>query len=137
MKKVIIASCLSLSILGVSAAPNIANAEELTSVESKSFEEVTPYINWSGNAYLIITAYTNVTSSNNIFTDAPTVTNDSGNKGTIKVKVVDEAGNQVGTVKTIEKGKSAKLSDIPWNSGTYTIKAKAVDKEGTYRISVN
>lgn len=137
MKKAIIASCLSLSILGVAAGPNNVNAAELTSGESKTIEEVSPYINWSGNAYLVTTAYTNVTSSNNVFTDAPTVTNDSGNKGAIKVKVVDEAGNQVGTVKTLEKGKSAKLSDIPWNSGTYTIKAKAVDKEGSYRISVN
>ncbi|MGG2114185.1 hypothetical protein ABFY60_28040 [Lysinibacillus pakistanensis] len=111
MKKVIIASCLSLSILGVSAAP-IANAEELTG-ESPETIEVTPFIDWSGKAYLVTGAYTNVTSSNNIFSDSPLVTNVLGNKGSIKVRVMNEKGAQVGTVKTIAVGKSVKLDSIP------------------------
>lgn len=136
MKKIIIASCLSLSVLGLSVGLNNVNAEELTN-DSKVNEEISPYVNWSGNAYLVTQAYSNVTTSNNFLNDEPTVTNDSGNKGEIKVKVVNEDGKQVGKVKTIGKGKSVKLDKIPWNSGKYTLKAKASEKEGTYRISIN
>jgi hypothetical protein len=139
MKKFIIASCLSLSVLGVSAAPNIANAEELID-GSESIEttpEITPFIDWSGQAYLITTAYTNVTTSNNIFNDRPTVYNAAGNPGAIKVKVIDSNNQQVGKVKEIAKGKSAKLDTIPWSSGSYTIKAMAVDKKGQYTINVD
>lgn len=135
MKKVIIASCLSLSILGISAAPIMAKAEELP--EESKLTEITPYVNWSGQAYLTTAAYSNVTSSNNFFSDSPTVTNASGNPGAIKVKVVNANGEQVGKVKEIGKGKSVKLDSVPWNSGDYTIKAMALDKNGQYTISVD
>jgi len=133
MKKTIIISCLSLSIFGAMGTTN-ANAAELVVNESG---EIRPYISWSGNAYLTTKAYSNVTSSNNIFTDSPVVTNASGNKGTIKVKVVNEKGEQVGGVKEVAPGKSVRLDKIPFGSGTYTIKAQAVDKEGTYLISID
>ena len=135
MKKIIIASCLSLSILGVSTAPSIANAEKLTG-ESESVE-ITPIVNWSGQAYLTTSAYSSVTSSNNVFNDRPTVTNGTGSPGPIKVKIVNADGKQVGTVKEVGKGKSVKLDTIPWNSGTYTLRAMAVNKDGQYTISIN
>lgn len=133
MKKVIIASCLSLSILGVSTASNIANAEELTSSDG----EITPYVNWSGSAYLVTNAYSNVTSSNNIFADSPTVTNNVANAGSIKVRIVNSSGKQVGSVKEIGKGKSVVLDQIPAFSGTYTLQAIAMDKEDKYLINID
>lgn len=133
MKKVIIASCLSLSILGVSTASNIANAEELTSSDG----EITPYVSWSGSAYLVTDVYSNVTSSNNIFPDSPTVTNNVSNAGSIKVRIVNSSGKQVGSAKEIRKGKSVVLDKIPAGSGTYTLQAKAIDKEGRYLISID
>ncbi|EJQ42767.1 hypothetical protein IEQ_05146 [Bacillus cereus BAG6X1-2] len=137
MKKTIVISCLSLSILGLSSiTPNNASAAELTSSESES-KEIKPYVNWSGSAYLTTSAYSNVTSSNNIFNDRPTVTNYAGNKGSIKVRVVDSSGKQIGGVKEIAKGKSVKLDSIPWNSGTYTLQAKAISSNGSYSISIN
>ncbi|MGG3928571.1 T9SS type A sorting domain-containing protein [Metabacillus fastidiosus] len=135
MKKVIIASCLSLSILGVAAAPNFANAEELSS--SNKSGEITPRVSWSGTAYLVTDAYSNVTSSNNFFNDSPTVTNNAGNAGAIKVRIVNSSGKLVGTVKEIAAGKSARLDTIPWNSGTYTLQAMAVTKKGSYSIGID
>jgi len=114
---------------------HVANAEELP--DGSESVEITPYVNWSGQAYLITVAYSNVTSSNNVFNDSPTVTNASGNPGKIKVKIVDAYGKQVGKVKEIGKGKSVKLDTIPWNSGTYTLKAMAVDQKGQYTISID
>lgn len=50
---------------------------------------------------------------------------------------MDAYGKQVGKVKEIGKGKSVKLDTIPWNSGTYTLKAMAVDQKGQYTISID
>jgi hypothetical protein len=69
--------------------------------------------------------------------DRPTVTNAAGNKGAIKVRIINAKGEQVGTVKTVNAGKSAKLDSIPWNSGTYTLQAKAVSSAGTYFITID
>lgn len=140
MKKAIIVSCLSLSIFGGSVGVNNVNAEGLTLTneqESKT-TEVRPLVNWSGDAYITTTGFSNVTTSNNFFNDSPRVTNASGNAGAIEVKIVDESsGAQIGKTYTIEKGKTVQMDKIAWNTGTYTLKAKAVSKNGTYTISIN
>lgn len=156
IKKAILISGLSLSIFGVSTGLTSANAEELTipasettiipsiennitlpSVEKLNEIEVEPRVKWKGDAYITTTGYSNVTESNNVFNDRPLVTNASGNFGAIKVKVTNSEGAQIGSVHTIEKGESARLDSIPWNSGKYVLKAKAVEKNGTYTISIN
>ncbi|TSB47837.1 hypothetical protein [Alkalicoccobacillus porphyridii] len=94
-------------------------------------------VNWNGTVYLTTSAYSNVTSSNNIFNDRPAVTSDASNGGKIRVMIVNSKGAQVGGTKDISPGKSVKLEKIPWNSGTYTLKAKALNKSGTYRIGID
>lgn len=153
MKKAIIISSLSLSIFGLSAGLTNANAEELTipavenetiySIENtftpgiETLNEIESRVKWSGDAYITTTGYSNVTQSNNVFNDRPKVTNSSGNAGAIKVKIVNSSGADVGNVYTIEKGKTVTLDSIPWDSGKYTLKAKAVEKNGTYTITIN
>ncbi|MGG0645091.1 hypothetical protein ABE021_14300 [Sporosarcina gallistercoris] len=135
MKKAIIISCLSLSVFGASILPNSVSAMELTSESTST--EIQPRVKWSGNAYITTTGYSNVTTSNNFFSDSPSVTNDSGNNGAILVKIVNSSGNQVGTTKEVGKGKTVKMDKIPWNSGSYTLKAKAVTKNGSYLITID
>jgi hypothetical protein len=137
MRKIIALSLFSATILGGSLwGGQVVSAEEsVSSIEQT--HSIRPLVNWSGNAYLTTSAFSNVTSSNNIFSNRPTVTNDVSNAGSIKVKIVNASGKQVGATKTIGKGKSVKLDTIPWNSGTYTLKAMAVTKNGTYRIAID
>lgn len=139
MKKAIIISCLSLSIFGGSVGATNVNAEGLTLTngqESKT-TEVRPLVNWTGDAYITTTGFSNVTSSNNIFSDSPRVTNASGNAGAIEVKIVDSLGEQIGKTYTIQKGKTVQMDKIPWNTGSYTLRAKAVSGNGSYTISIN
>ena len=136
MKKLIAGTvvCTIVLVGGVFGTQSVFATESYSEAQNGVVE---PQVNWSGNAYLTTAAYSNVTSSNNVFNDRPTVTNDSGNLGTITVKIVNSSGEQIGGTKTISKGKSVKLDSIPWNSGTYTLKAKASSKNGTYRISID
>lgn len=78
-----------------------------------------------------------MTSSNNIFNDSPKVTRDANNAGKIRVMIVNSKGAQVGKTKDVSPGKSVRMDQIPWNSGTYTLKAKALSKSGTYRIGID
>lgn len=135
MKKFAIVSLMSLSLLGTSLFITAASASQVSN--DTPTHEVTPRVKWSGSAYLTTKAYSNVTSSNNIFNDSPLVTNGAGNKGSIKVRVVNQSGKQVGSVKTIKKGKSGRMGSIPWNSGTYTLQAKAVSGAGRYSINID
>jgi len=137
VKRTIIVSCLSLSIFGLSAVSSSVSASSTELVNEPSSMEIQPRVKWSGNAYITTTGFSNVTSSNNIFNDSPRVTNDSGNSGSILVKVVNANGYQVGKTKEIAKGKTVTLDKIPWNSGTYTLKAKAITKNASYRITID
>lgn len=133
---VITGLCASLA-----ATPLIAfaseNGENTLSVVSQQENEIQPRVNWTGTAYLSKGKWCNVTSSNNIFPDKPQVTNASGNKGTIEVRIINEKGEIVGSKKTIKVGKTVTLDNIPAFSGTYTLQAKAIDKSGTYTISID
>lgn len=140
MKKLLTVSLLSLSVLGLSAQPAFASTSLLNDELDENYSdeiEVTPYVNWTGSAYLTTSAYSNVTSSNNIFNDSPKVTSDANNAGKIRVMIVNSKGAQVGKTKDVSPGKSVRMDQIPWNSGTYTLKAKALSKSGTYRIGID
>jgi len=99
--------------------------------------EIRPLVNWSGSAYITTAAYSNVTSSNNIFKDSPTVTNSADSPGPIMVRVVKSTGEIIGNSKTIFRGKTVTLDPIPAFSGTYTLQAKAVNSSGYYYISID
>lgn len=136
-KKIIATSLLTGALLIGTISTGTVSASTSEQDNIKQDNQISPRVKWSGNAYLTTSAYSNVNSSNNFFNDRPVVTNSSGNKGSIKVMVMNARGQQVGSVKTIAKGKSARLDSIPWNSGTYTLRAKASSKNGTYLISID
>lgn len=136
IKKAVIISLLSVSIFGVSGQSTFASTSDLTGSDET---EIRPYVNWTGTAYLTTSAYSNVTSSNNFFSDRPVVTSNASNIGTISVRVINSKGEQVGSAYAIAPGKSQKLDAIPWKSGTYTLQAIAIEtnKSGTYVIGIN
>ncbi len=95
-------------------------------------------VNWSGSAYISDASYTNVTSSNNLFNDRPEVTNSAGNSGTLSFRIVNYKGEIVGSAKSCAVGSSVKMDEIPFNSGTYTLQAKAATgKAGNYSIKID
>ncbi|MFD1394185.1 hypothetical protein ACFQ3L_11460 [Lacticaseibacillus jixianensis] len=131
-------SLLSAALLGVSIIGQpISTVSAATDAHQSTASVTSTMIYWNSSAHLVTSAYSNVTSSNNIFDDRPLVTNKAGNKGSIKVRVINQRGAQVGSVKTIGVGKSVRLDTIYWDSGTYNIQAKAVSAAGTYAISID
>ena len=111
-----------------------ANAADLdTPYTEEEIEEVC----WSGSAYVSTSYWCNVTSSNNIFPDSPTVTNNANNPGNIIVRIVNQHGQQVGEIKNVAAGYSVTMDQIPAFSGTYTLQAMAVTTSGYYTISID
>lgn len=95
-------------------------------------------INWSGYAYLSDEAWCNIVTSDNLFRDSPTVVNKAGNKGDIRVRVLNEKGVVIIKSTRVSVGNQKKLDKIPFNSGTYTIQGIAdKGKAGKYQISVD
>lgn len=136
MKKFIVASLLSTTILGAV----FLNGQPVFAAESSTTPEVgeiRPLVNWSSTAYLTLNAYSNVTSSNNLFADRPLVTNSASNPGPIMVRVVNSNGQVIGSPKTILTGQSVRLDQIPAFSGTYTLQAQAYRSAGYYFISID
>lgn len=134
-----------LSIMGLcvamSATPVTTFAAEMPYQNIEANETIEkaaqPRVNWTGKARLGMVVYYNVTSSNNIFRDSPKVTNHAGNPGKIRVRIINSKGEQVGAVKDIAAGKSVTMDKIPALSGTYTLQAKALEKEGSYTITID
>lgn len=100
-------------------------------------EEEIEEVNWSGQAYVPTGHYVNITSSNNIFTDTPTITNGSNNPRIIFVRIVNSAGAVVAGPLAVEPGHSVQLGPIPWNSGIYTLQAMAMEVAGDYFITID
>ena len=143
-KKCIMKLKRMLSIMGMcavlSATSVTAFAAEMPHQLVKSVDEenvIQPRVKWTGKARLGTKVYYNVTSSNNIFKDSPKVTNHAGNPGAIKVRIVNSDGKQVGATKEIAAGKTVTMDSIPAFSGTYTLQAMALDKEGSYTITID
>lgn len=116
------------------AAPEVNTSTEICSISAN--ETVQPRISWTGTARLTTSGYNNVTSSNNIFPDSPTVSSNANNAGSVWVRVVDGSGAQIGTTKVVKAGGKVTLDQIPALSGTYTIQAKAVSVGGVYTFSI-
>lgn len=127
--------CIAMTTTSVTAfAASIPNSTEINKEENNVIQ---PRVDWTGRARLNTDVFYNVTSSNNIFRDSPKVTNHSGNPGRIKVRIINSSGKQVGKAKEIKAGSSVKMDRIPALSGTYTLQAKALDKAGSYTITID
>ncbi|MGX7199873.1 hypothetical protein [Enterococcus nangangensis] len=138
MKKFFISSAFCVSLLfSMSFAISKVSANEVQDESFKSSNEI--LVSWHGTANLVSDAYNNITSSNNIFTDSPVIISDASNKATVYIMVVNESGEQLGSIKTLSPGSSVTLGPIPWDSGTYTIKGKAPSSsnEGVYTFTVD
>ena len=136
-KKTISTLALTAAILGTTCMPAFAATPEVNTPDTSStYTTVQPRINWTGTAKLNTTSYQNITSSNNVFPDSPTVTSDANNPGTVTLRVIDDKGKQVGSTKTVSPGKDVVLDQIPALSGTYTIQWKA-SVAGTYTFNVD
>lgn len=96
-----------------------------------------PKVNWIGTVYLEKGQWINVTGSNNIFRDRPTVTSNTLNAGTIDVRIINGSGEQVGYLKRLKPGNSVKLDTIPAFSGDYILQARALEESGIYTISID
>lgn len=53
------------------------------------------------------------------------------------MRIINSKGKKVGRTKTIKAGKTVKMDKIPALSGTYTLQAMAVDKAGSYTITID
>lgn len=105
--------------------------------ESESGTAIIPKVNWIGTVYLEKGQWINVTGSNNIFRDRPTVTSNALNAGTIDVRIINGSGEQVGYLKRLKPGNSVKLDTIPAFSGDYILQARALEESGIYTISID
>ena len=136
-KKSIGTLAIAAALFGTTCMPAFAATPEIIQQDIPTgYTEVQPRINWSGTAKLNTTSYQNITSSNNIFPDSPTVTSDANNPGKVTLRVVDDKGKQIGSTKSVLPGEDVVLDQIPAFSGTYTIQGKA-SVDGTYTFNVN
>lgn len=138
----VIGIALTLPVGSLTKADSIEQEKlnETKAIEGTNLEKedtiIVPYVDWSGNAYLTRNVWTNVTASNNVFTDTPTVTNVAGNPGTAKFRIVNGRGDVILESGYVDPGKSTSIGPIPAFSGTYTLQA-VVEKTGTYNIKIN
>ncbi len=131
---------ISLLCITLAASPVTAMASADNPVDNVGEQEPIKLrrVFWSGTAYVSDTAYTNITSSNNLFDDNPKVTNSAGNAGKLSFRIVDKDGEPIGSVKVCIDGYSVTMDTVPFNSGTYTLQAKADSgKAGSYYITID
>lgn len=100
-------------------------------------ENVDPHFHWNDTVTLTITAWSNLTSYNNLFADSPTVTNHANSDGDLKVRVIDGNGNVIVSETTVPAGESVTLAKIPATSGKCTFQAKAITRQGSFRIDID
>lgn len=135
--KIIISSVLvSTILLGASVTTFASNSNDSLNNSVESIEKGAK-VKWKGTAYLSKGNWCNVTSSNNIFPDSPKVTNYGSNPSTIKVRILNSNGAQVGETKSIAPGQTVRLDRIPAFSGTYTLQACPDGDSGYYTISID
>ena len=82
-------------------------------------------LDWNGTTYLQEDEWGNIIADNNIFNVDITVNNKEGNLGSIVVMIIDEKGNKIEDEITVDVGTTVTFSNLPWNSGTYVVMAKA------------
>ena len=130
---------LTLSSSPVVFANSAGSNEFIEPIDTSVFYEtskIEPRVNWMGNAALTAGKWVNIMSSNNIFPDSPLVTNHSGNKGVIEVRILNQHWQQVGSIKSVGTGESVRMDQIPALSGNYTLQGRPL-LSGTYTISID
>lgn len=137
LKKALSAMGICVMLAATSVTAYAAEPMQASTAVTENDTRIQPRVNWTGKARLGLNVYYNVTSSNNIFPDTPTITNHAGNPGKIKVRIVNSKGKIVAGPKEVAAGKSVKLGQIPAFSGTYTLQAMALSKAGSYTISID
>lgn len=138
LKKMIalgLAAMTAVSAMSITAMAAVEEYSEVPSVMSSS--EISPRINWQGTARLYTGSFSNITSSNNLFTDSPKITSDANNPGHCYIRVVNSSGTVIVGPKILPVGKTITLSSIPANSGTYTIQGQALSVSGVYTFNVD
>lgn len=133
LTSMMIATLIMSSSAMAFATTSATNVSDGTAIASK---EISPRIYWHGTAKLYTGSWANITSSNNIFPDSPTVTSDVNNAGYVNLRVMSSDGSQIGSMKTVYPGESVVLDRIPALSGTYTIQGSA-DPAGTYSFTID
>ncbi|MFB5269347.1 hypothetical protein ACE41H_21535 [Paenibacillus enshidis] len=133
-KKAALLSAASVLTLALGSSAGVVTAAPAGETQNSN-DEVRIMVSWSGTAYLTKNAFSNITSSNNLFNDSPQVTNGADSPGNVTVRIKNESGQIVGSEKTIAPGKTVRLDQIPWDSGTYTLQGKG-SVTGTYSISI-
>ena len=125
MKKLMIYSLVITFILGILGTGCLV-------YYSFQQDDITKF-NWGGTAYLPKDRWGNVVADNNIFNADVTVTYIGGKQDDVLVQVIDNRGNLIAGPTPLIVGETITVSDIPWNSGTFLIQAKA-KIEGVYEF---
>lgn len=137
MKKKIISLLVVILLLTTSLPAFATNSVSAEAVEqSEANEAVQSRIYWNGSAYLQSGLFCTIVGSNNLFGDAPLVTSNANNPGTVMLRVVNGSGAVVGNIKRVAPGESVRLDTIPATSGTYTIQGRTA-VSGTYSFVIN
>lgn len=145
MKRGLFVGCALMSLLGVGAYQTTVGAstndetmidKDAIVVDMELGNESRAWLNWSGSTYLTEGQWCNVIGDNNLFNADVKVTNAGGNPGSIEVQIVNSKGEIKGKKQTIAVGETVTFSGIPWNSGTFVVKAKA-SVSGNYSLRVS
>lgn len=136
MKKFKNVLLMSLAATTVLTTPIFAqtNSQENVIQEEES-KSIQPRINFNSTVYLDCD-WKQITSSNNLFPDSPLVSNPSDNPGDFQLRVFNDSGVQVGSTKTVSRGTSIRLDQIPALSGYYSVECKA-SVSGEYHITID
>ena len=136
MKKGFVVSFTCLTLLGVGWHANSITASTPDEIVIKQREQNSKaWLNWSGSTYLTAGQWCNVIGDNNLFKADVNVTNNGGKPGSIKVQILNNKGEIKGKPQTIKPGKTVTFAEIPANSGTFVVQAKA-ETSGTYTLKV-
>lgn len=134
MKRLVAFALALVLMASTTVSASAAEIPDNTSV-TVAEQTVTPRINWDGTAWLVTTGFCTITTSDNLFDDAPLVISDGNNAGVVTIRVLNEKGVQVGSEKDVAPGDSIRLDMIPAGSGTYRIQGKA-EVEGNYYFDI-
>lgn len=81
-------------------------------------------------------AFYNIAASKSMFAHSPMIVSDEENIGDVHIRVLDDRGQIVGSIKTVSPGRSVTVDEIPAFSGTCTIQGKAAKSGGNYMFKI-
>lgn len=141
MKKllVLVLAIMSLSISTTAFADdtNIQAGESNIVDETNTLSEsvVEPRINLMTKTRLDTSFWGVITADNNLLTAHLTVKNHDSSPGSVLIKITNERGTDITTETTVPRGESVTFR-IPFDAGHYSVKGKAVSKNGVYTFTV-